>query len=193
MNTNLVLASASERRSELLKKMGLDFKVVPSNINENKFNNLPGSKLVQKLAKAKVENVADLISTPAIIIGADTVVEYENKILGKPDNKIQAEKMIKLLENTNHQVLTGLAVLSTEDDNILVNYDETEVFMCELSKKEIDNYIKTGEPFDKAGAYGIQGKAGIFIEKIVGSYFTVMGLPLHLLHKMLKKFSVEIL
>ncbi len=193
MNTNLVLASASERRSELLKKMGLDFKVVPSNINENKFNNLPGSKLVQKLAKAKVENVADLISTPAIIIGADTVVEYENKILGKPDNKIQAEKMIKLLENTNHQVLTGLAVLSTEDDNILVNYDETEVFMCELSKKEIDNYIKTGEPFDKAGAYGIQGKAAIFIEKIVGSYFTVMGLPLHLLHKMLKKFSVEIL
>ena len=193
MNTNLVLASASERRSELLKKMGLDFKVVPSNINENEFNNLPGSKLVQKLAKAKVENVADLISTPAIIIGADTVVEYENKILGKPDNKIQAEKMIKLLENTNHQVLTGLAVLSTEDDNILVNYDETEVFMCELSKKEIDNYIKTGEPFDKAGAYGIQGKAAIFIEKIVGSYFTVMGLPLHLLHKMLKKFSVEIL
>ena len=190
--TKLVLASSSPRREELLEQLDLNFTIVPSKIEEDKFYNLSPEILVKQLASAKAEAVAELVED-TIVIAADTIVVYKDEILGKPDNTDDARKMLNKLKGSKHRVLSGLVVLSTIENEMLVDYDETEVFMRNLDENEINGYINSGEPFDKAGAYGIQGLGGIFIEKIRGSYYTVVGLPIHKLAVMLKKFSIEIL
>lgn len=192
MVAKLVLAYSSPRREELLKRLGLNFTIVPSKINENNFNDIAPDLLVQKLASRKAEEVAGLVEN-TVIIAADTVVVNENEIIGKPDDKNDAGKMLEKLQGRQHTVFSGLAVLSTKTAKSLVDVDHTEVYLRQMSKQEIDDYINTGEPLDKAGSYGIQGLGGIFVEKIEGSYFTVMGLPIHKLAVMLKKFDVNII
>ncbi|MFW5999051.1 MAG: Maf family protein [Halanaerobiaceae bacterium] len=192
MSGKMVLASASPRRKELLNRLGVNFTTVPAGINEEKFADLEPEKMVKNLARAKAEEVSGL-AEETIIIAADTVVVYDNRVLGKPADKQEAREMLKKLQGDRHIVLTGLSVLSTVKDEVYSICDSTEVFMKKVDVEEIEAYIKTGEPMDKAGAYGIQGLGGIFIDKIIGSYFTVMGLPVHRLDDLLKKFSVNLL
>ncbi|MFW5992119.1 MAG: Maf family protein [Halanaerobiaceae bacterium] len=189
--TKIVLASRSPRRQELMKMLGFDFTTVPGKIDEEKYFHLKPAELVQKLARAKVEEVAGLVED-TVIIGADTVVVMDNRILGKPENLEDAKEILGKLQDRHHSVLTGLAVYDTVSEKERVDYDRTDVYMREMTEEEIDGYVKTGEPMDKAGAYGIQGIGGIFVEKINGSFFTVMGLPIHKLILMLKEFSIDL-
>ncbi|MFW6035514.1 MAG: Maf family protein [Halothermotrichaceae bacterium] len=188
--SKLVLASMSPRRQELMKRMGFNFTVVPSKIDEEKYIDLSPVEMVQQLAEAKALEVAGLVED-TVVIAADTIVLYNGKILGKPQDQQQAFKTLKKLQGDKHTVITGISVCNT-DNKIVTDYDQTEVFMRSISEKEIRGYVTTGEPMDKAGAYGIQGLGGIFVERIKGSYFTVMGLPIHKLVLMLKKFEVEV-
>ncbi|ACL70175.1 Maf family protein [Halothermothrix orenii] len=192
MALKLVLASSSPRREKLLKLMGLKFTIVPSKIDESVYTNLPPRDMVQELARAKASEVGELVEE-SCVIAADTVVVKGNKILGKPSSHEEAIDMLSGLQGEKHTVLTGLAVLSTENGKILVDYDKTDVYMREMDKQEIISYVNTGEPMDKAGSYAIQGLGGIFVERIKGSYFTVMGLPIHKLSLMLKEFSIDVI
>ncbi len=192
MVTKLVLASSSPRREELLKRLDLNFTIVPSKINENELSGLSPEILVQEIARAKAEEVAELVED-TVIIAADTVVVKDEKIIGKPKDKDDARKMLEYLQGKTHKVYSGIAVLSTTSGKTLVDVDYTDVYIRSMDEREINEYIATGEPLDKAGSYGIQGFGGIFIEKINGSYFTVMGLPIHKLALMLKKFNINII
>ena len=129
----------------------------------------------------------------AIIIAADTVVVHNDQILGKPAGKSEAKKMLKKLSADQHQVITGIAVLNSSSGESHLAYNITEVKMAALSPEEINNYVETGEPLDKAGSYAIQGFGALFIEEIKGSYYSVMGLPIHQLAKLLNKFNYGIL
>ena len=188
----IILASSSDRRKELLTRLGINYTAMPSRIDEDSFDHENPEKLVQELSLAKASKVAGLVEN-ALIIAADTVVAHQNKILGKPKDEEDAQRMLKLIENKQHEVYTGLALISADDEMHFLDYDVTEVYMRKIEKDEIERYIKTGEPMDKAGAYGIQGKGGIFVKKIIGSYFTVMGMPIHMLSMALKSFSIEII
>ncbi len=189
--SKLILASASPRREELLKMLGFNFTIVPSKVEEANYDGLFPCKLVQKLAQAKAEEVAALVED-TIVIGADTVVVYDGQTLGKPEDPNDAARMLTELQGSTHSVYTGLAVYDTNTQKMLLDYDRTDVFIREMDETEIKGYIKTGEPMDKAGAYGIQGVGGVFVERIDGSYFTVMGLPIHKLVLMLKEFNMVI-
>lgn len=188
----IILASSSNRRKELLTRLGVQFTVMPSKLDESGYDEDFPANLVQQIASDKATKVAGFLEN-ALIIAADTIVVFNEEILGKPENKQEAFDMIKMLNNTKHKVYTGLAIISVDDKIHYIDYDMTEVSMRKIDDEEIERYIQTGEPMDKAGAYGIQGKAGIFVEKIFGSYFTVMGLPIHKLSLALKSFGIEII
>jgi septum formation protein len=189
--SKLILASASPRREELLTMLGLNFTTVPSKVDEEEFTGLLPEQLVQKLAREKVEEVAALVED-TIVIGADTVVVFDGKVLGKPEDQQDAIRMLTELQGRKHSVYTGIAVYGTNSNKLLIDYDRTDVFFRKMDEAEIKGYVKTDEPMDKAGAYGIQGIGGIFVERIDGSYFTVMGLPIHKLMLMLKEFDITI-
>jgi septum formation protein len=188
----LVLASSSPRREEILEHLNLKFTIVPSKINEDNFKNSDPVELVKVLALEKAKSVSGLVED-AIIIAADTVVVYNENILGKPTNKVEARRMLKKLNDDQHQVITGVAVLNSKTKESHVEYNITDVKMAALSEQEIYNYVETGEPLDKAGSYAIQGFGGLFVEEIKGSYYSVMGLPIHQLTKLLNKFNYGIL
>jgi len=185
----LVLASSSPRRQELMEMMRLDFTIVPSKIEEEEYSGLKPVDLVRELARAKAEEVAELVEE-AVVVGSDTIVVLDGVVIGKPVDQSEAVKMLKKMQDRQHTVITGLAVCDSSSGKASVDYDKTEVFMMPMSEKDISSYVNTGEPMDKAGAYGIQGIGGAFIEKIVGSYFTVMGLPIHKLAVMLKEYGI---
>lgn len=187
----LVLASSSPRREELMEMLGLSFTIVPSKIDEGEYTGLKPVDLVRELARAKAEGVAKLVEN-SIVVGSDTIVVLNGELMGKPVNNLHAVKMLKRMQNRQHTVITGLAVCDSESEKISVDYDKTEVYMLPMSDADINFYVNTGEPMDKAGAYGIQGIGGAFIEKIVGSYFTVMGLSIHKLAIMLREFGISI-
>ncbi|MDI3534243.1 MAG: nucleoside triphosphate pyrophosphatase [Thermosediminibacterales bacterium] len=190
MNKKIVLASASPRRKELLERMGLRFEVIPSSIEEKEFNyNMPPEMLACKLALLKSEQVAKQQKN-SLVIGADTIV-VQDKVFGKPENKKDAYWMLKSLTGKPHQVITGLAVIDSETGDKKVEYEKTVVYMRQISDEEIKAYINTGEPMDKAGAYGIQGLGGLFVEKIDGCFFNVVGLPVSKLYTILKNFGVK--
>ena len=191
-NLKLVLASASPRREEILKKLNLKFTIVPAKINEDDFSNDDPIDLVKTLALEKAKSVSELVEE-AIVIAADTVVVFNGQILGKPADEADAKNMLKSLNSNQHQVITGLAVLNSSKEKIFVEHNITDVKMTNMSEKEIDNYIETGEPMGKAGSYAIQGYGGLFVEEIKGSYHSVMGLPIHQLAKLLDKFNYGIL
>ena len=188
----LVLASGSPRREELLKQLKLKFTIVASKIDESNYQAEEPVQLVRKLAAEKAKSVSALVED-ALIIAADTVVVYNDQILGKPKNKADAKNMLKMLSSNNHQVITGVAVVNSQDGKCELADNTTEVKMVELNDREIDEYINTGEPMDKAGSYAIQGFGGLFVEEIKGSYYSVMGLPIHQLAKLLEKFNYGIL
>lgn len=186
----IILASASPRRQELLSKMGIDFKVIPSTKDESMPFGLTAEETVIKLAEEKAIDVAERLKGDYVVVGADTLV-VKDAILGKPKDKAEAKQMLERLQGQIHEVITGIVVIDCSNGNILKDYEKTQVHFAQLSDKEIDAYIETGEPFDKAGAYGIQGLAGVFIREICGCYYNVVGLPIHKLWTMLKKTGID--
>ena len=193
----IVLASSSPRRSQLLTQIGLKFDVIEPDIDETDGINLEASQLVKFLAYEKAHFVAKNISKnlqsneKCLVIGADTIVEKE-KILGKPKNSKEAFEMLKYIQGSWHKVMTGIAVIDVATMKGISDFEITDVKMKELTDSTIKAYIDTKEPLDKAGAYGIQGLGSIFVEKINGCYFNVVGLPLAKLDTLLRKFGVSI-
>lgn len=188
----IILASASPRRTEILNQLGLDFQVIPSEVSEviPEKSTAP-QELVTKLALHKAADVARKLEQ-GLIIGADTLVVLGGTIFGKPSGPEEAVKMISILNGKIHSVYTGIAMVQVPSGQTEVGYSETKVKFRTLSKEEIQSYVATGEPLDKAGAYGIQGKGGVLVEGIEGCYFNVMGLPLSKLAEMLQKFEISI-
>ncbi len=174
----LILASKSPRRKELLKQIGIPFVVVVSDAEEVSGNSWTPAALVVENAKRKARAVAEKYPDSPVL-GADTVVSSEGKIFGKPKDKDEARKMLTALSGKMHEVTTGLALINRNE--IRTTSVTTKVFFDTMTKADIDAYIATEEPMDKAGAYAIQGKAARFIEKIEGSYSNVVGLPLNAL------------
>ena len=182
----IILASKSPRRQEILTNLGYDFEVITAETDESSEISEP-SKLVMELANRKAYAVADLCcDNNSVIIACDTVVATENEILGKPKNKQDARRMLSELSGNIHSVYSGLCLI--KGDKVLTDYCKTDVYFDKLTEKDIDWYISQNEWSDKAGGYGIQGKASVFIRKIDGDYFNVVGLPVNLLYKMLKEF-----
>ena len=183
-----ILASASARRQELLQRIIKEFNVEVSNFDENTvvFNGSVDEYVIN-LAKGKATNIRENLKEDAIIIGGDTVVVLDGKILGKPKDEEDAYRILKELSGKTHRVYSGIVVINMYNNKIEEESIYTEVKMGNLTDKEILNYIKTGEPLDKAGAYGIQGYGGVFVEEINGCFYNVVGLPLNLLNKMLNK------
>lgn len=178
----LILASRSPRRQELLSMITNDFKVIPSSFDERSITIQNPFQLVRKLSYSKAKTI---ISRPDdIVIGCDTIVYLENEILGIPLNRKDAYSMIKKLSSKTHSVITGVTVLK---GSVIKQFEcETKVTFLELTEDEIERYIHTDEPYDKAGGYGIQGKASLFVEKIEGDYFNIVGLPISKLNQVLK-------
>ncbi|WP_191560721.1 Maf family protein [Metabacillus idriensis] len=174
MHQHLILASSSPRRKELLENVKVPFKVVVSDVEEVVDPMLPPSEIVMSLAEQKAAAVADRFKE-SFVLGADTVVVYEGNILGKPENTEDAKRMLTALSGNAHQVLTGVAIIFQNEK--IVFYEQTDVTFWPLTEDEIENYILTEEPMDKAGSYGIQGLGSLFVKEIKGDYFTVVGLP----------------
>ena len=183
---NFVLGSSSPRRAELLRKAGIDFEVVfPENINEEQISADPVSHVLE-LSRNKAESVAKKVRD-SIILGADTIVVLNGEILGKPRDSEEAFKMLKKLSGMQHKVYTAISLVDKERGKTLSGYQLTKVKFNQLKDKEIKDYIDTGEPLDKAGAYGIQGMGNFLVEKIEGDLDNVIGLPLRKLEELLKK------
>jgi septum formation protein len=186
----LVLASASPRRAEILSLVGWPFEVSISNIDESIKDSETASSYVERLAKEKAMFAAQG-RLFGLILGADTVVTIDNIILGKPKDAEDARHMLKILSGRWHEVLTGIAIFRVEDGLNIAAHERTRVRFKELSDSEIDWYISTGETMDKAGAYAVQGKAAIFIEKIEGDYWNVVGLPIQLVYKLAQQIDTK--
>ena len=188
MTKKVILASASPRRKELLKQMGISYEVIVPDIDEESFGLLPPNELVQTLAQMKAQAVANTVEENSLVIAADTVVVLEGQILGKPKDELDAKQMLNMLSGKAHMVYTGVAIVDPATNRQERFVVDTKIYMKVMSQEEIDAYILTGEPLDKAGSYGIQGRGGVFIERIEGDYFSVMGLPIARLYDLLKKF-----
>ncbi|MFZ2189215.1 MAG: Maf family protein [Candidatus Magasanikiibacteriota bacterium] len=188
----IILASTSPRRKELLSKTGLKFKAVESGYEEDMTLKLTPRKLVEFLSEKKA--LAVMKKYPrAIIISGDTIIAFKNKVLGKPKSKIEAKKFLQMLSGKTHEVITAFTILDCQTKKIITKSIPTKITMKKLTDKEITWYIKTGEPLDKAGAYAIQGLGSMFITKISGDYFATVGLPVYHLVQELKKFGIEVI
>jgi len=172
----IILASKSPRRKTLLEQAGLDFSIVPSNVDESAVPLTVPDKYVSMLAESKAKEVADLYPDKWII-GADTIVLIDNFILGKPSSKKNARSMLNNLSGRTHQVYTGYAIINKQQNCFFSEAVKTEVEFKKLTDEEIEWYINTSEPFDKAGAYAIQGLGTFLVKRINGSYTNVVGLP----------------
>ncbi len=174
----LILASASQRRAEILRDAGFSFTVLSSAVDETPYPGESPHDLVQRLAVAKAELVAARAVGPAIVIAADTVVTLEGRIFGKPRSSDDARHMLEKLSGRTHAVVTGVALIRLPDAEGLSFAESSLVHFAKLSAEEINRYLATGEPHDKAGGYAIQGRASRYIPRIEGCYFNVVGLPL---------------
>ena len=204
--SQIILASQSPRRKELLEQIGMEFEICPAKGEEIITKSVP-EEVVMELSKQKAEEVAAMVSsytqehkditTPSdiLVIGADTVVAYDGKILGKPVDEADAKRMLSMLSGNTHSVFTGVTLVLIDKSGRageLVFFEKTDVKMHAMSEQEIERYIATGEPMDKAGSYGIQGKCAIYIEKIDGDYNNVVGLPITRIYQELKKIGIDI-
>ena len=204
--SQIILASQSPRRKELLEQIGLEFEICPAKGEEIITKTIP-EEVVMELSKQKAEEIAAMVSsfgeehkditTPSdiMVIGADTVVAYDGKILGKPKDEADAKRMLTMLAGNTHSVFTGVTLVLIDKSGRageLVFYEKTDVKMHPMTEEEIDRYIATGEPMDKAGSYAIQGKCAIHIEKIDGDYNNVVGLPITRIYQELKKIGIDI-
>ena len=188
----IILASASPRRKELLSKTGLKFRVDESSYEENLKLTLKPDKLAIFLAREKARDVARRHRN-ALIISADTIVVLKNRVFGKPRSRKEAKEMLKALSGKAHTVITGYTIMDTGSGEELSGSVKSKVFFKVLSEREIDAYIKSGEPLDKAGAYGVQGLGAVIVRRIEGDFFNVMGLPLNSLAESLKNFGISVL
>ncbi len=188
----IILASASPRRKELLELIGLQFKVDPSDYKEDMNLKLSPYELARALSLEKAKSVAGKYNN-AIIIAADTFVIIRGQILGKPHTEEEARRMLALLDGATHLVITGFTILDTDTGKRISRSVETKVTFKKLTEKEIDAYVKTKEPLDKAGAYAIQGLGSILVKRIEGDYFNVIGLPLCPLVECLAEFGIQVL
>ena len=187
---DIILASQSPRRRELLERMGLaGFRVVSPDVYEHMEEDLPPAQLVCRLSQRKARAVREQVGDEGLIIAADTVVALDGAVLGKPADELAAFKMLSTLSGVRHQVYTGLTVLRGGEEH--TEYEVTDVSFRELTQGEIEDYIRTGEPMDKAGAYGIQGYGALFISGIQGDYYNVMGLPVCRLGQLLETLGVH--
>lgn len=187
----VILASASPRRKELLERIGVKFDIIPATGEEVITKKIP-EEVVMELAKQKAEEIAKVTEEDALIIGADTVVACDGKILGKPKDEEDAFQMLTMLSGREHEVYTGVAMIDNREKSIENFFERTKVKMYPITEKEIREYIAGGEPMDKAGAYAIQGTGAKFIQKIEGDYHNVVGLPLGRIYQEIKRKSIEI-
>ena len=179
--SRIILASASPRRRELMELAGYDFEVICADIVEVVPENVQPQEVVMSLALQKAQENED-----AVVVGSDTVVALDGKILGKPHSESEACEMLRLLSGRTHKVFTGVAVVG--DGKAKNFFDETDVEFYPLGEDEIKKYVATGEPMDKAGAYGIQGKGSVLVKRINGDFFNVMGLPIAKLYREMSDF-----
>lgn len=195
--TEFILASGSPRRKELLSAVGMDFSVLVSDADEESVSkDAPVEIYVQELALIKAAASAKMVlkNKNAVIIAADTVVALDGGVLGKPKDEDDAFNMLKSLSGRTHDVYTGYCVMRVKDGFTVCNRVRTEVLFKELDEELIKRYIKTGEPMDKAGAYGIQGMGALLVEKIDGDYANVVGLPVSALSDTLKtEFDIDLI
>ena len=183
----VILASASPRRLDLLRQVGIEPEIEPSHVEEVITSTVP-DQVVMELSRQKAEDIAALhTGEDAVVIGADTVVAYDGKILGKPKDEADAFQMIQMLQGNTHQVYTGVTLICGEKKTSF--YEKSDVSVYPMTEEEIWEYIHTGEPMDKAGAYGIQGYFAKYIREIQGEYTTIVGLPVGRLWHELKKFG----
>ena len=187
----IILASASPRRRELLEGLGLHLMIRPALGEEHPEPGLSGGETAKRLSRAKCLEIAADADEDAVVIAADTVVCLDDEILGKPADEQDAKRMLRALSGRDHRVFTGVTV--ARGGRVLSDHEETAVHFRPLSEREIEAYIATGEAMDKAGAYGIQGRASLFVRAIEGDYFNVVGLPLCKLGQMLKELGVELI
>ena len=190
--THIILASASPRRRELLARIGIDPEIVPSSVEEKITGSTP-EEIVCSLAAQKCRDVASRQKGDAIVIGADTIVTLDGEILGKPSDEMDAVRMLRELQGRTHEVYTGVTLIRTEAGKISSEEtfaEKTDVCVAPMTEEEIGCYVKSQEPMDKAGAYGIQGLFAKHISGISGDYFNVVGLPLCRLWNVLKNYDV---
>ena len=187
----LILASASPRRRELLKNAGVDFEVRPSAVVESVGAGESPEDFARRAAREKALDVAAAVPAGALVLGADTVVVMGNEILGKPTGSEDAARMLQKLSGSTHRVITGVCLVRAPAGIEAEEHETTLVTFRRLDEKEIQDYLATGEPFDKAGAYGIQGFASRFVTRIEGCYFNVVGLPVARVVELLKPFLAD--
>ena len=184
----IILGSSSPRRADILKKLKLDYEIIPSDYVEPHDRTDFSYSYVENLAYNKALAVAKRMKEEAIVIGADTIVVYDNKILGKPKDKQDAYDMLRLLSGKTHFVVTGVSVIKAPKLEVKTMSETTYVTFCDLTEKQIENYIETFKPFDKAGSYGIQELPEGFVKNVDGDLDNVIGLPSALVLNMLKEF-----
>jgi len=188
----IVLASASARRKNLLRTINLQFEVEPSNYDERIDVELEPHELAKRLSMEKARAVAGKHKN-ALVIAADTFIVLDGKILGKPNTKTEAKKMLEAINGKRHSVITGFTIIDTQDHKTISRSVETDVYIRRLTSREIDVYVASEEPLDKAGAYAIQGLGSVIVERIEGDYSNVVGLPLGALAESLREFGVRVL
>lgn len=189
MIVKLILASSSPRRAEILRQAGIPFEALATDSDESRRDNESPVELVLRLAKAKASAATLQISGPAIVLGADTEVVVDGEVLGKPATADDAHAMLRRLSGRFHDVVTGLALIQLPGGVLRAEHETTRVTFAPMSEEEIASYVATGEPFDKTGAYAIQGVGGRYVTRIEGCYFNVMGLPLARLYRMLRELG----
>jgi nucleoside triphosphate pyrophosphatase len=188
----IILASASPRRAELLRQIGVTFEMVPSQIEERPHPDEAPADYTTRIARAKVIAVASERDA-GLVIGADTVVVLDDCLIGKPQDEADARKLLKQLSGKWHAVLTAVALYDAKTGHEVSDCEKTMVKFAQLTDKEIEWYVSTGEPMDKAGAYGIQGLGGLFVEEIAGNYYNVVGLPIPLVYRLARRLGYSLL
>ncbi|EKD33365.1 MAG: hypothetical protein ACD_76C00044G0032 [uncultured bacterium] len=188
----IILASGSPRKKEILSKLGLPFEVIPSSYEEDMTAKSDQYELAKFLSLGKARDVAKQIDGAAIVIGADTFVSFDGKFLGKPKNENEARIMLEQLSGKTHEIITGVTLIDTSTCTEINEALVSKIMLRLISPDEIDGYIKTGEPLDKAGAYAIQERGAAFVERINGDFYTVMGLPLFFVAQKLKELGVKL-
>jgi len=189
LEASLVLASGSPRRREILERLGFDFEVRPVDVDETPLEGERPHGYVLRLARAKAREAA---RSGELVIAADTVVVADGQILGKPDDEDHARDMLERLSGKEHVVLTGLALCDVDRALLVAVVESTKVRFAELSAPEIDWYVATGEPMDKAGAYAVQGRGALFVEAVEGSWSSVVGLPVSTTYRLLRQAGYQL-
>ena len=192
MKRKIIIASGSENKKRLIESIGFNFQFEKSEYEEDMTEKISAHKLVQKLALGKAQDVAKRYKN-AIVIGADTFGIIDNKFIGQARTQEEARKILRLLSDRKHKIITGLAIIDTKMNQTILDYNVSKVWFKKLTEKEIEIYVKTKEPLFKASAYAIQGLSSVFIEKIDGDYMSIIGLPIQKIYSHLLTLGINLL